>query len=305
MKSLPLRIAHQIKKYEELTGTILTLGTVESATGGSIGDKITGISGSSAYFKGSIVSYSNEIKSGIVRVKKSTLKSHGAVSYETGMEMANGGRKLLNVDICVADTGIAGPTGGSIQKPVGLFYIALSCSDGKQSCTEYHFEGNRDSIKNTAADTALKIVSEYLEERIKAVISGKFQQKQVVTSFIQNKGKILLVKRSSRVGTYKGRWSAISGYLETTPVEQAYREIEEETGLIKTGLVLIKRGKPLILYDDLLKTQWKIYPFLFKATTRSVSIDWENTEFKWLNPDAIDELPTVPSLKKAWHQVIK
>ena len=89
----------------------LTLGTVESATGGLIAHLITNIPGSSDVFQGSIVSYSNEIKMKIVGVKKTTLEKYGAVSSPVAAEMAAGGRKTLGVDICVADTGIAGPGG--------------------------------------------------------------------------------------------------------------------------------------------------------------------------------------------------
>src|SRR5512136_529305 len=89
----------------------LKLGVVESATGGLISHRITNVPGSSDYYKGSVTSYSNEAKMNIVGVKKSTLDKYGAVSHQVAEEMAAGGKKLLNVDICVADTGIAGPGG--------------------------------------------------------------------------------------------------------------------------------------------------------------------------------------------------
>src|SRR4030042_5231549 len=98
MAELEHEIAELIQQYQAKTGKLLTIGTVESATGGRISDKITNVSGSSDYYKGSIVSYSNEAKTGIVGVKKQTLKKHGAVSSQTAIEMAEGGRKLLKVD---------------------------------------------------------------------------------------------------------------------------------------------------------------------------------------------------------------
>ena len=119
-----------------------------------------------------------------------------------------------------------------------------------------------------------------------------------------HKGKILVVKRSQKVGTYRGRWSAISGYLELNPLAQAYREIQEETGLHPDELHLIKRGKPLVLLDDSVKTQWKIYAFCFSSETAKITIDWENTVYKWIRPDQIDSLLTVPGLKKAWERVM-
>ena len=141
----------------------LTLGTVESATGGLIAHLITNIPGSSDVFQGTIVSYSNEIKMKIVGVKKTTLEKYGAVSSTVAAEMAAGGRKTLGVKICVADTGIAGPGGASPEKPAGLFYLGLSHKDG--TFTQKHlFAGSREENKQQAAQTALKLVLDYLKK---------------------------------------------------------------------------------------------------------------------------------------------
>ena len=141
----------------------LTLGTVESATGGLIAHLLTGIPGSSDVFRGSIVSYSNEIKMNLVSVKKSTLAKYGAVSSQVAAEMAAGGRKTLGVDICVADTGIAGPGGATAGKPVGLFYLGLSTKKG--TVTKKHlFSGSRDENKQQAAQEALLWVRDYLNK---------------------------------------------------------------------------------------------------------------------------------------------
>jgi PncC family amidohydrolase len=140
----------------------LTLGTVESATGGLIAHVLTNVPGSSDVFRGSIVSYSNEIKTKIVGVKKTTLEKYGAVSTQVAEEMAAGGRKVLGVDICVADTGIAGPGGATPGKPVGLFYVGLSHQDGTFS-QKYLFKGSREENKQQAALTALIRVREYLK----------------------------------------------------------------------------------------------------------------------------------------------
>ena len=140
----------------------LTLGTVESATGGLIAHRITNISGSSEYFKGSIVAYSNEIKIKVVGVKPETINNSGAVCADTAEEMAEVGRKLLNVDICVADTGIAGPSGASPGKPVGLFYLGLAHRGGNFSRKRL-FIGTREQNKQGAAEAALTWVKEYLE----------------------------------------------------------------------------------------------------------------------------------------------
>jgi PncC family amidohydrolase len=141
----------------------LSLGTVESATGGLIAHRITDVSGSSEYFSGSVTAYSNEVKIRVVGVNKETIAQHGAVSPEVALEMADGGRKLLGVDICIADTGIAGPTGGSPAKPVGLFYLGLSHTGGTLS-RQFMFYGDRWQNKKSAAEAALKWLKDYLSK---------------------------------------------------------------------------------------------------------------------------------------------
>lgn len=139
----------------------LTLGAVESATGGLISHLITNVSGSSDYYKGSITAYSNEIKIKVVGVKADTINKYGAVSHQVAEEMAEGGRRVLASDICLADTGIAGPTGATPGKPAGLFYIGLSHRGGTYS-QKHCFQGNREQNKRTAAEAALGWLKEYL-----------------------------------------------------------------------------------------------------------------------------------------------
>jgi len=139
----------------------LTLGIVESATGGLISHQITNVTGSSDYFKGSVTAYSNEVKIKVVGVKEDTINKYGAVSHQVAEEMAQGGRKALAVDICLADTGIAGPTGATPEKPVGLFYIGLSHQGGTFS-RKHSFPGNREQNKHSAAEAALGWLKEYL-----------------------------------------------------------------------------------------------------------------------------------------------
>jgi nicotinamide-nucleotide amidase len=139
----------------------LTLGLVESASGGLISHRITNVSGSSDYYKGSVTAYSNEVKSKVVGVSEDTINQYGAVSSQVAEEMAQGGRKLLAADICLADTGIAGPSGASPGKPVGLFYIGLS--HGERTYSRKHiFQGDREQNKQSAAETALGRLKEYL-----------------------------------------------------------------------------------------------------------------------------------------------
>ena len=161
MAELEAEIARLIREYQAKTGKLLTIGTVESATGGRIADRITNVPGSSDYFKGSIVAYSNEVKIALLGVKRKTLENYGAVSEQTALEMARGGKKLLNVDICVSDTGIAGPSGATPEKPLGLFYIGLATRD--ESFSQKHaFPGNREGNKRDAAEAALNMLKQYL-----------------------------------------------------------------------------------------------------------------------------------------------
>ncbi len=139
----------------------LTLGTVESATGGLIASLITDISGSSDYFQGAIVTYSNDLKMKLAGVMKETLATDGAVSAPVAEQMASGGRSALGVDICLADTGIAGPLGATPGKPAGLFYLGLSHKGGTFH-RRHVFSGSRLERKRQAAETALNWLKEYL-----------------------------------------------------------------------------------------------------------------------------------------------
>jgi PncC family amidohydrolase len=305
MTTLQHEIAQLLRKYQARTGKLLTIGTVESATGGKISDKITNVPGSSDYFKGSIVSYSNEAKTDIVGVKKTTLRKHGAVSRQTAMEMAKGGRKLLKVDIGLSDTGIAGPTGATPGKPVGLFYLGLSAKDSTLA-NEHHFHGSREENKQKAAETALTLLKEYLEKKLAGKADGNMYEKHVVTCFLEHGGKILILRRSGKVGTYRRSWAGVSGYIETNDIDQAYTEISEETEIYKKDLKLIKKGEPLEVIDKDLNRKWIVHPFLFhvKAPDK-IKIDWEHTEARWIKPSELKKYDTVPGLAKALAKVKK
>jgi len=134
---------------------------VESATGGLISHLITNVPGSSDYYRGSVTAYSNETKMRVVGVKAATLEKYGAVSPQVAEEIALGGRKVLAVDICLADTGIAGPGGETQGKPVGLFYLGLAHNGGAFS-RRHEFHGNREQNKRSAAEAALGWLREYL-----------------------------------------------------------------------------------------------------------------------------------------------
>jgi nicotinamide-nucleotide amidase len=152
-------IEYEIGKLLKSKG--LTLGAVESATGGLISHLITNVPGSSDYFKGSVISYANETKTDVISVKSGTLKKYGAVSSQVAEQMAAGGRSLLKVDICIADTGIAGPGGATPGKKVGLFYLGLAHKVGAFS-RKYEFPGTREENKQYGAKAALEWVKAYL-----------------------------------------------------------------------------------------------------------------------------------------------
>ena len=139
----------------------LTLGAVESATGGLISHLITNVPGSSDYYRGSVTAYSNEVKIKVVGVKEATINKYGAVSHQVAKEMAEGGRKVLAADICLADTGIAGPSGATPGKPLGLFYIGLA-HQARTYSHKHNFHGDREQNKHSAAEAALSWLKEYL-----------------------------------------------------------------------------------------------------------------------------------------------
>ena len=153
-------------KLENLIGDLLRargvkLATAESCTGGLIASRITDVAGSSEYFLGGVVAYAYEAKVALLEVSWDTLKAHGAVSRETVIEMARGARKVLNADIAISVSGIAGPGGGMPDKPVGTTWIGLSTSEGEWARL-FHFDGDRAQNKSLAADAALQFLVDYL-----------------------------------------------------------------------------------------------------------------------------------------------
>lgn len=154
------------KTLEEIIGKLLLqqkkwLAIAESCTGGGIAARMTRIPGSSRYFDSACVIYSNRSKERLLGVPNALLAEKGAVSAEVAAAMAEGIRKKMGVDLGLSVTGIAGPDGGSPQKPVGLVYIALS--DGRETIPErFQFHGDRETIQAEAAQTALEQVKRYL-----------------------------------------------------------------------------------------------------------------------------------------------
>ncbi len=135
----------------------LTLTTVESCTGGLLSARIVDVPGASAVFKQGFVTYANRAKRKLVGVKKQTLKEHGAVSEKTAKEMVKGAVLVTGSDAAVSTTGIAGPDGGTEEKPVGLVYIAVNVK-GKTRVEKFQFEGNRSQIRESAVSAALNLL---------------------------------------------------------------------------------------------------------------------------------------------------
>lgn len=152
--------------HEYMHARRLTLAAAESCTGGLLSDRITNVSGSSEYFPGGIVTYSNEAKANLLGVSINTLKVYGAVSKETVLEMARAARKLFNADIGISVSGIAGPAGGTLEKPVGTTWLGLSVEGGEWA---RHFIWNGDRLQNKrdSSEAALQFVIDYFERRIK------------------------------------------------------------------------------------------------------------------------------------------
>jgi len=141
----------------------LTLATAESCTGGMVAQRLTSVPGSSRVFRGAVVAYSNEVKEVELGVPLEVLERHGAVSAEAAAAMAAGARERLGADIAVAVTGIAGPNGGSQEKPVGLVYLHAESPSGSRSA-DFVFPGDREGVRRRAAVTALHLVRRLLTQ---------------------------------------------------------------------------------------------------------------------------------------------
>lgn len=141
----------------------LTIGCGESCTGGLLTSTLTDVAGSSEYVLGSIVSYSNQVKMQQLGVKEATLEAFGAVSAETAREMASGVLTQLHSDIGISVTGIAGPGGGTAQKPVGLVYICVAGPKGLV-VAENHFSGDRNQVKRQTVAKAISMALAYVKD---------------------------------------------------------------------------------------------------------------------------------------------
>jgi PncC family amidohydrolase len=156
---------------EEKIGVILRkralkLATAESCTGGLVSDRLTDVPGSSEYFPGGVVAYAYEAKVRVLGVSWDTLNTVGAVSREVVIEMAHGARTLFEADLAVSVSGIAGPGGGTPEKPVGSTWIGLVASDGEWT-RHFVWDGDREQNKRYSSEAVLQMVLDYLEGKVK------------------------------------------------------------------------------------------------------------------------------------------
>ena len=149
----------------------LQVATAESCTGGNVAARLTSIAGSSTYVQGGLVTYSNDAKANLLGVSREILATVGAVSPECAIAMAEGARRAYHADLAVSTTGIAGPSGATARKPVGLVYIAIA--DGAETRVESHtFPGDRAAITRAATDRALELLVEGVERALAASSAG-------------------------------------------------------------------------------------------------------------------------------------
>ena len=129
--------------------------------------------------------------------------------------------------------------------------------------------------------------------------------RKVVTSFLRYQGKILILQRSTEVGTYQGQWGAVSGYIEgnENPDDRAIIEIKEEVSLSKDQVSLVKKGDPLEIVDEDEGIIWVVHPYLFDIATDQIQLDWEHKKYQWIVPEDLKNFQTVPELEKTFERV--
>lgn len=131
-------------------------------------------------------------------------------------------------------------------------------------------------------------------------------ERQVVTCFLESENEILLLRRSEQGGSYQGRWAGVSGYIETTPDEQALIQIEEETNLEAEALELVGKGEPLPVEDEQIGVRWVVHSYFFHIKDRGkIRIDWEHKETRWVRAEEIGDYETVPMLKETLTRALE
>lgn len=218
----------------------LSLVTAESCTGGLVGHRLTNVSGSSSYYLGGLVTYSNRLKEQLLGVPPATLEEHGAVSEATARAMARGARLRLDADLALAVTGISGPTGGTPQKPVGLVYVALSSATA-EICRRHLFDGGRLEVKEQSAEAVLRLLLEHLEERQeRRERQGRKGRKARMVEFL---GEPIDVEIQVRAGG-KSRPVAFSWQGRRYEITSWGREEDREQGARPMHCLLVQTAGP-------------------------------------------------------------
>lgn len=228
----------------------LTIALAESCTGGLLASALTDVAGSSAYVLGGVVSYSNEAKMRLLGVQESTLLAHGAVSPQAAAEMAQGARRLFGSDLAVAVTGIAGPGGGTPEKPVGLVYLHLAGQDagwGERHVWPYDRLGN----KLASAAAGLGMVGRFLGERVESgdwrLAGGDWR--------LEIGGQPVVVEASWR----QGRWRVGAVWLAGQRREVVGQGRQgPEAGGATNVMVELAGGARLELWVDVERGEWRV-----------------------------------------------
>jgi len=155
----------------------LTLAVAESCTGGLIAHSLTNVPGASDYFLGGIVAYANAVKVKLLDVSPQTLADHGAVSRPTVLEMARGARQVFGAEVALSVSGVAGPAGGSADRPVGTVWIALAAPEGEWA-RRFHFAGGREENKAAFARAALDLLLEYLQGELRPEAGAELREER-------------------------------------------------------------------------------------------------------------------------------
>jgi 8-oxo-dGTP pyrophosphatase MutT (NUDIX family) len=243
---------------------------------------------------GAFLPYSNELKSFL-----SADISDGAVSEKCAISLARKIKSITNADLVLSETSILGPKGGTEQKPVGLSFLAIASNKGEYSFVNL-FKGEREKIMVSVASSAFFFA-------INHILGWELQTRKVASTFVEYKGKILILKRSRKVGSYRGRWGVVSGHIEEgeTEEETSLKELKEEIGLDPNLIEKLIKSTPFELSDTKLGIRWEITPFRAILKTKpDIKIDWEHVKFLWINPSELSKFKTAPLLYQGYLKTI-
>lgn len=227
------------------------LASAESCTGGLIGHRLTNVPGSSAYYLGGVTAYDNSVKERLLGVQRETLARHGAVSEETAMEMARGVRLALGADMGISVTGIAGPGGGSVEKPTGLTWISLSTASGEQAW-RYVWEGSRPDVKRQAAAQALRLALDHLADETLGEPSAQALNRQSAPRPFEAVEVSAHFDRNGHLRPQSVQWNG-----QTYPVESTGRRWQAGDGW---HILAMLPGQTVELRYDPAEASWALRP---------------------------------------------